>query len=785
MLRVFLFLLIISNIFAINYTTKEKKFLKDNPVIYISAMKYWPLDVNGESIHTNYMKLLNKYGRLNLQPVFYEYWSDGFKDAKEGITYGIMALSYSKGRKNYFYYTKPYNYAPYYLIVNKSSNIVSMNDLKNKKIYIAKNSILRDVLKDNNFDIVYYKNPYKKLASKEIDAMLLFYMPENKYINQFKVIKTFINKAGEEHIGINKKYKELDSIIKKVMKEIPYSEIEKIRAIAYKKRLKTNTLLQPQVTINDLITIEDIILIFLLLIGLMVVLYFVISKKFLNLKIKQFLISMFLFAMFILGFILYEMLVFNYYSNKISELKAKAFRSMYLVDRIEHQVLNLDNSFRNAYLYKQNHIKKLFKNESVKVENLLINNTTLSQIINAKNFTEPELTSLAYIQKLLLEVLNIQQQLLQNKLNISIYQHKLFYLIEEFDNLRHIIKNENENEIFIINKKLKYQFLLLIFSIGLFIIESLLVFFMIREKIYNPIKYLMRLIQSFKYNEIIIKKEYLYKDEFGRLIDEFFDLQNKLSVKIDELNQHKMDLEEKVKLEVEKRTYQEKILIRQSRFALMGEMVDAVAHQWKQPLNSISLGVQLLELEIDNLSKEEIEHIIININMQIEHMITTLDEFRTFFKEDKEKNNFCMKQVISRVLNLLKDELLKNEIMIETNIIVDFCIDGSENEFEHLLISLLANAKDIFKERTIEHRKIIIQTKEDEIYYYLEVIDNAGGVDSKIKDKIFELNYTTREEGTGVGLYLARQIAIKHTGTLDVDNTQDGAKFYFKVRKEL
>ena len=127
----------------------------------------------------------------------------------------------------------------------------------------------------------------------------------------------------------------------------------------------------------------------------------------------------------------------------------------------------------------------------------------------------------------------------------------------------------------------------------------------------------------------------------------------------------------------------------------------------------------------------------------------------------------------------------KNKIEIYQDIQKDFCINGIENEFEHLLITLLTNAKDIFNERDIKDRKIKIITKEDEEFYYLEMIDNAGGVPEATKDKIFKLNYTTREKGTGVGLYLANQIAVKHLGVLGVENIEGGAKFYFKVRKEV
>ena len=779
------FILLFSFLFGIQYTKKEREFLKNNPVIYISAMNYWPTDKNGESIHTNYMKLLNKYGNLNLQPVFYRYWSDGFNDAKEGVTYGIMALSYSKNRTKYFYYSKPYNYNPYYLLVNKNSNISSINDLKNKTVHVAKNSILREVLKNSKFKIINAKNSYEQLAKGKIDAILLFYVPKTKYLNQFKIIKTFINKAGEEHIGINKKYPELYSIIKKTMEVIPYSEIEKIRAITYKKQMQAIQVLQPEIKLSDLITKQDIILILLLLVGLGILLYFLLTKKFLNLQIKQFLISIFIFEIFILGFILYEILVFNYYSNKILEIKSKSFNSLYLTDKIENQVLQLDEFFKRAYTQHKNYINKLFANHYPISSNLLVENQPLKNLLVTKNFTRTELTSFAYIQKLLDELLNIQKQVLQNKLNQSIYHQKVLYLLCEFKNLKTIIKNENENEILIIKKKLKYQFLLLLFSIGMFIIESILVFIMIRKKIYNPIKYLTQVIQSCKQGNFIEKKELYYKDEFGALIDRFFSLQEQLNQKITELKLHKQNLEKEVKEEVEKRIYQEKILLKQSKMAMMGEMIDAIAHQWKQPLSTISLGVQILELEKNEITTKDLEQTVNMINMQITHMVTTLDEFREFFRDDKDKQVFCMSKVVKKVLSLLKDELLKNNISIETKIEKDFCISGIQNEFEHLLITLLTNAKDIFKERDISKRKIKIITRNDDKYYYLEVIDNAGGVPESIIDKIFELNFTNREGGTGVGLYLASQIATKHLGSLEVENVEGGAKFFFKVRGDV
>jgi len=778
MRKILLFLIIFSFLFGIEYTKKEKQFLKNNPIIYISAMKYWPIDKDGESLHTNYLKLINKYGRLNLQPVYYQYWSDGFNDAKDGVTYGIMALSYSKQREKWFYYTKPYNYHPYYLLVNKNSKIYSLNDLKNKNVFIAKNSILRETLKNKDFNIIYTKNAYQKLANNQIDAILLFYVPKTKYLKNFRIIKTFIDKNGEEYIGISKKYPELYSIINKVIDIIPYSEIEKIRKIPYKKRLDTTIILTPQLTLKELMTKEDILLEISLFIGLLVILYMFYNKTFLDLNIKKFLISIFLFESFILGFIVYEIIIFNYYSNKILEIKSKSFNALYLVDKIENRVINLNIVFNRKYDKHKGNLSKLFVGD-IKADNLKIQNKALKNYLNINNFTPTELEKLAYIKNLFDEVLKLQQKVLNKQIPFSIYKQKFISLIDEFENTKEMIKKENQKEISLINQKLKYQFMLLIISIILFIIESIFIFVMIKKKIYDPIKYLTNVIKQRK-SGYIVNKNIQYKDEMGDLIEEFFSLQEQLDEKIVELNYHKQTLEQQVQNEVEKRVYQEKILLKQSKLALMGEMIDSIAHQWKQPLNRIALSVEILKIENYKVTPEELQECVDIVSLQTTHLFETLNEFRSFFKENKTKEKVCMKEVVQKALMLLNDDLMKNHIVVDTKI-DDFCIEGRINEFLHLIITLLTNAKDIFNERDIKNRKITIQTRKENNFYYLEVIDNAGGIPEEIKDKIFELNYTTREDGTGVGLYLAKQIAIKHLGVLDVKNTENGANFYFKI----
>jgi len=189
MKNIILFLTSISLLFGIEYSKKEKEFLKNHPVIYFSAMEYWPIDKCGNSLHTNYIKLLNKYGHLNIQPIYYKYWAEGFEAAKEGKTFRIMALSHSKKREKFFFYTPTSNYHPYYLIVKKESPVKEFKDLKNKNVYIAEKSIIREKLKNAPFKIVDSKEPYKDLAKGKIDAILAFYMPPNKYVKIFRTTK--------------------------------------------------------------------------------------------------------------------------------------------------------------------------------------------------------------------------------------------------------------------------------------------------------------------------------------------------------------------------------------------------------------------------------------------------------------------------------------------------------------------------------------------------------------------------------------------------------------------
>lgn len=252
-----------------------------------------------------------------------------------------------------------------------------------------------------------------------------------------------------------------------------------------------------------------------------------------------------------------------------------------------------------------------------------------------------------------------------------------------------------------------------------------------------------------------------------------------------ENEEYKHNLELKVEEEIQKREYQEKILMHQSKLAAMGEMMDAVAHQWKQPLNIINMRIDMLQYDFeDNIIDDKyIDEFIGKFKFQMKHIVNTLDEFRDFFRPNKVSKEFKISKSIDSTLLLVSDEFIKNKIEFIKNIKDDGVIYGNENDFKHLILNIINNSKDAFNENNIQDREININLFKNDETITLEIYDNAGGIPNNVIDNIFNANVTTKEEGTGtgIGLYMSKQIASKHSGKLYVQNIENGAKFIFET----
>lgn len=257
-----------------------------------------------------------------------------------------------------------------------------------------------------------------------------------------------------------------------------------------------------------------------------------------------------------------------------------------------------------------------------------------------------------------------------------------------------------------------------------------------------------------------------------------------LKNQLDHLN---ASLEERVAQEVAARQEKEKMLEQQAKMAAMGEMMDAVAHQWKQPLNALSMLSDLLlsdylEGSVDNAYITSFHQ---DTHEQIEHLLSTLATFRAFFRPNKGAEPFGAKRSIQSVMLLVKDEFLQHGITIDLNIDKEVIIEGIENEFKHLILNIINNAKDAFIENGINKRQITITFIHENHDFIIKLCDNAGGIPENILQEIFKPNVTSKAEGkgTGIGLYMSSQIAQKLGGTLQAINENDGACFLLTMPK--
>ena len=296
------------------------------------------------------------------------------------------------------------------------------------------------------------------------------------------------------------------------------------------------------------------------------------------------------------------------------------------------------------------------------------------------------------------------------------------------------------------------------------------------------------------------------KDRTQKLIDEITELSSNddsiLSQKIDSLIDiyHKQKNEnEKLKKENnfflkkwDKRNIldhdkKDKIIEQQSRLAAMGEMMDAVAHQWKQPLNAVSMMIDMLEddFRTGDVNNDYVKDLGETVQIQIEHMVNTLNAFRNFLRPSTKNEEFYINTVIKNVEVLMKDELIAQNHFITLDVDENLKTFGNTNEFKHLFINLINNSIDAFNENKINTREIDIRCYSKDKNIYIEIEDNAGGIPKNIINHIFKPNVTTKSEGkgTGIGLYMTQQIITKYNGTIDVVNTQNGALFTISLRE--
>lgn len=254
---------------------------------------------------------------------------------------------------------------------------------------------------------------------------------------------------------------------------------------------------------------------------------------------------------------------------------------------------------------------------------------------------------------------------------------------------------------------------------------------------------------------------------------------NETKRKLAELN---ISLEDRVKIEVKKNEEHQKLMILQSRHAQMGEIISMIAHQWRQPLNNLSLIIQdsVFQYKQGKFSDKEMQILNKESSNQIQFMSDTITNFKHFFKPEKDRVKFDISSVLNHTITIVQPildiENINLEIVFEENIY----IVGFPLELGQSVMNIMTNAKDALKANGIKEKSIQMKLTSDIDTTTITIKDNAGGIPIEIKDKIFDPYFSTKNEqdGTGLGLYITKIIIEDHmNGHLDVSSDEDGTVF--------
>jgi PAS domain S-box-containing protein len=230
----------------------------------------------------------------------------------------------------------------------------------------------------------------------------------------------------------------------------------------------------------------------------------------------------------------------------------------------------------------------------------------------------------------------------------------------------------------------------------------------------------------------------------------------------------------------------EQLLIQQSRLAALGEMLGNIAHQWRQPLNVLGLLIQQLAMDYEygGVTQEHLDKEVAKAMQLILHMSQTINDFQNFLQQDKQKVCFNVNEVVATTISLLEATLKTMNVTVEIDQKEEITITGYRNEFAQVVMNIVTNSRDVFRERNIASPKVVITLFRESGRSVVTIADNGGGIPEAIIEKIFDPYFTTKgpDRGTGIGLFMSKNIIEKSmNGVLTVRNTGEGAEFRIEV----
>ena len=241
---------------------------------------------------------------------------------------------------------------------------------------------------------------------------------------------------------------------------------------------------------------------------------------------------------------------------------------------------------------------------------------------------------------------------------------------------------------------------------------------------------------------------------------------------------------------VKELTQKDKMLTMQSKQAVMGEMISMIAHQWRQPLSTVTLNISNLQVKKllgEEVSDEEFDKALENISDTVVYLSETIDDFQTYFRPDKELSSIDINELIAKAISFVQPRLKKTTVEIKFFQQQRLIVNTYANEVIQVLLNIINNAIDELISRKIKYPKVTINIFNREQEVAISIADNAGGISQENIDAIFEPYFSTKgKNGTGLGLYMSQMIMQKQFHTkIDVKSTNYGSIFTIVVPKKL
>ena len=292
---------------------------------------------------------------------------------------------------------------------------------------------------------------------------------------------------------------------------------------------------------------------------------------------------------------------------------------------------------------------------------------------------------------------------------------------------------------------------------------------------------------------------YFYQIKMSEAADLIFKQQNELKnfnselaiqveQKTSELQELNDSLEIKVKEKVEELIKKDKLITAQSKQAVMGEMISMIAHQWRQPLSTITLQISNLHFKRilgKSIDDKEMDKVLKEISDTIIYLSDTIDDFQTYFRPNKTKEEVEIHDMFQRAINFAIPRTKNRNIKIENKKEKDIVVQTYENEMIQVILNLINNSIDAFSEINKEDATIKIYAKESKTNVSIFIEDNAGGISDENITRVFEPYFSTKgKNGTGLGLYMSQMIVEKQfNGEIEVQAISGGTIFIIKILK--